>query len=88
MRDLRGIVVDALDRVAGVRTMPELGPRIARGEDVALAALELDSLSRFETLMLIEEALGIELDDDDLAAADTLDAFVACLARRAGGGNG
>ncbi len=87
MTDLRGVVIDALDRVTGARALPEVALKLARGEDVALAALELDSLSRFETLMLIEEALGVELDDDDLEEAATVDVLVARIARQVDGAN-
>lgn len=73
---IRAVVIDALDASAGVRGNPVFAGAIARGEDVRFDALELDSLTRFEVMMHLEEALGIELDDDEVEGAGTLDALV------------
>jgi acyl carrier protein len=77
---IRALLIDALDASAGVRGNPAFAGAIARGEDIGLDALALDSLTRFEVMMHLEEALGIELDDDEVAAAATLDGLVRHLA--------
>ncbi|MGI1663770.1 acyl carrier protein [Palleronia sp. KMU-117] len=78
---IRALVIDALDASAGVRGNPLFAGAIARGEDVPFDVLELDSLTRFEVMMQLEEALGIELDDDEVAGAGTLDTLVGHLAQ-------
>jgi acyl carrier protein len=77
---IRALLIDALDTSAGVRGNPAFAAAIARGEDVGFDALDLDSLTRFEVMMHLEEALGIELDDDEVAAAATLEGLVSHLA--------
>ncbi len=77
--DIRQLVYDALDEVAGLRGQPAFLAALAQGEDVALAALEMDSLTRFEVMMRFEEALGIELDDDDIENVATIGGLVAFL---------
>lgn len=76
---IRALVIDALDASAGVRGNPVFAGAIARGEDVTFDTLDLDSLTRFEVMMHLEEALGIELDDDEVEGAGTLDALVRHL---------
>lgn len=83
-QDIRRIVIDALDAAAGIRGDPRFAGPLLRGDDVAFADLEIDSLSRFEVMMHLEEALGIELDDDEVAEAATLDGLVRHLARAVG----
>jgi acyl carrier protein len=80
-KDIRRIVIDALDAAVGIRGDPRFAGPVLRGDDVALADLEIDSLSRFEVMMHLEEVLGIELDDDEVAEAATLDGLVRHLAR-------
>lgn len=75
--DVRRAVVTALDEIAGLMSNPEIGPALARGEDVPFARFEMDSLTRFEVIMRLEEEFGIELDDDEVLAQDS----VAGLAR-------
>lgn len=77
---IRALLIDALDASAGVRGNPAFATALARGEDIRLEALELDSLTRFEVMMQLEEALGIELDDDEVAAAGSLEGLVSHLA--------
>lgn len=88
---IRKLVVDALDQAAGIRANPAFAAALNAGDDIELAALEVDSLSRFEAMMAIEDALGIELDDDEVMAQQTLDrlvAHVAGLAARSAGAIG
>jgi acyl carrier protein len=77
---IRALLIDALDASAGVRGNPAFAGAIARGEDIGFDVLDLDSLTRFEVMMHLEEALGIELDDDEVAAAATLEGLVRHLA--------
>lgn len=49
------------------------------GADLRFADLEIDSLSRFEFIMHVEEALDLDLDDDDIVALDTLNGLIAYL---------
>lgn len=84
--EIRQLVYDALDEAVGLRGQPAFVAALARGEDVSLAALEMDSLTRFEVMMRVEEALGVELDDDDIEKVATIGGLVAFLeAARAGG---
>lgn len=84
-RDVSGFVLGALDRVAPVLQSPERMRALGQGGDFALDDLELDSLSRFEVMMQIEDALGIELDDDDFAGVTTFRALVAMVESRVAG---
>ena len=81
---VRDLVLDALDKSAGIRANPAFFRQLSNGEDLNLAALEIDSLSRFEAMMQIEDALGIELDDDEVTASETLGQLVALIEAKAG----
>jgi acyl carrier protein len=85
---IRRIVVDALDAAAGIRGDPRFAGSLLRGDDMTFADLEIDSLARFEVMMHLEEALGIELDDDEIAGASTLDGLVQHLARAVAANSG
>ena len=50
---------------------------------MALDDLSLDSLSRFEVIMQIEEALDIELDEDEILAQKTVRGFADFVSQRA-----
>lgn len=82
MTDIRALVIDALDEAAGIRTNAAFARALARGEDIELAAIEVDSLSRFEAIMRIEEELGIEIDDDEMLEQETLGRLVIYLEGR------
>lgn len=88
MTDVRALVIDALDHAAGVRTNAVFARAMAAGEDVPLESIEVDSLSRFEAIMQIEDTLGIEIDDDEMMEQGTLNGLVSYLqglvARRKG----
>jgi acyl carrier protein len=90
--DIRRILIEALDDVAGIRGDPRFADAVLRDGDLSLADLEIDSLARFEVMMHLEEALGIELDDDEIAGAATLDGLVrhlsGAVATGAGDGSG
>lgn len=84
MTDVRRIVLDAMDEVAGLLSNPVVGAEVLRGEDVAFDRIEMDSLTRFEVLMRLETALGLELDDDEVLAQGSLHGLVAHLEARLG----
>jgi acyl carrier protein len=83
MTAIRALVIEVLDEVAGIRSNAAFADALRSGGDMALAMLDLDSLARFEAIMLIEEALGIELDDDELLEQQTLNRLVTFLETRA-----
>ena len=62
---VREMVVDALHRSIQILDHPIHGKAVLKGQDLNFADIEIDSLSRFEFIMHIEEALEIELDDDE-----------------------
>ena len=77
---VRQAVIAALNASAGLSNNAQAATALARGQDVPLALLDMDSLALLEAGMLIEEALEIELDTDEWAGALTLDALVAMIA--------
>lgn len=80
--EIRKAVVDALHAATGVLNDPVAGRTLLAGEDFRFASLEMDSLTLFEMMMNIEEALGLELDADEVAEHETLSALVAWLDSR------
>ena len=82
MSEVRDIVIRALDKASGFLSDPEMALLALSGQDLALDRLELDSLSRFEAMMEIEDRLSIEVDDDEVDGLTTLDALVAFVASR------
>lgn len=77
---VRQAVIAALNASAGLSNNAQAATALARGQDVPLALLDMDSLALLEAGMLIEEALEIELDTDEWAGALTLDALVTMIA--------
>lgn len=77
--DIRGIVVQALDRATGVLNTPDLAREIHGGRDVGFDRLQMDSLSLFEVIMEIEDRLGVELDADEVTRQGSLQGLVAHL---------
>lgn len=80
--DVREVVIRALHKASGFLSDPEMARLALSGGDLELDRLELDSLSRFEAMMDIEERLSIEVDDDEIEGLATLDALVAFMASR------
>lgn len=82
MTDVARLVIDALV-AAGEGDIPAgVMDDLRHGVDVPLTALEFESLSRFEVIMQIEEALDIELDDDEVTAQETVGALIALIEAR------
>ena len=84
MTSIRALVVKALDDTADILSNARFAQALAAGQDIDLEDIGVDSLSRFEAIMQIEEALGIELDDDELAEQQTLNGLVTFLEQRVG----
>jgi acyl carrier protein len=83
MTDVRALVINTLDEVAGVRSNAAFARALQTGDDISLDALEVDSLSRFEAIMRIEEDLSIEIDDDEMVEQQTLNRLIAFIEARA-----
>lgn len=84
MTQTRTVVVEALDKIIGLKGNPVFARAMVAGSDIKLTDLEMDSLSRMEAIMLIEEALNIELDDDEVLEQVTLNGLVDYIERRVG----
>ncbi|MFN7223684.1 MAG: acyl carrier protein [Paracoccaceae bacterium] len=83
MTSVRSVVIDALDKTVGLRGNPVFAAALIAGTDIRLGDLEIDSLSRMEAIMLIEEALCIEIDDDEVLEQDTLNGLISYIEPRA-----
>ncbi|MGF1562291.1 MAG: acyl carrier protein [Geminicoccaceae bacterium] len=66
MRQASEAVIEALKTALGADDDDERVKGLRAGHDMRFDALDLDSLSRFEAIMQIEDRLGIELDDDEV----------------------
>ncbi|MEL6337925.1 MAG: acyl carrier protein [Pseudomonadota bacterium] len=86
MNDAQAIVLKALQEATGQMTEPETLAALERGEDVSFENMVFDSLDRFEAMMMIEEALDIELDDDEVMAQRSFLALSAFVAQKAATG--
>ena len=84
MSSVRTVVLDALDKTVGLRGNPVFAKAMLDGTDIRLNDLDIDSLSRMEAIMLIEEALGIEVDDDEVMEQETLNSLIEFVEGRAG----
>lgn len=84
MSPVRTVVLDALDKIIGLKSNPIYAKALVAGDDTRLSDLNMDSLSRMESIMLIEEALGVEIDDDEVMEQDTLNGLISYLEGRVG----
>lgn len=82
MSKILDLVINALAEASGAKSDDAQIGKLNRGEDVALDELNLDSLARFEVIMQIEEALDIELDDDEVLEQQTVKALVTFIETR------
>jgi acyl carrier protein len=73
----RMAVLDALNSSCGLMERPEFASVIHSGGDIPLSELDLDSLSTYEVIMAIEEALGIDIKPDVVFSATTVSDLVA-----------
>lgn len=84
MTSVRTVVMNALDKTIGLRGNRVFAEAIVAGRDIRLTDLDMDSLSRMEAIMLIEEALDIEIDDDEVLEQDTLNGLIGYIEPRVG----
>lgn len=70
------IVLDAVRQCSNAFDNKEVYSGIKNGNDIAMTDLNIPSLERFEVLMMIEDALNIELDDDDVTGQESLFSFL------------
>lgn len=79
MADVKAVVMQALTDALKQDKAADVVATLERGEDVDFTALDLDSLSRFEVMMQIEDALDVELDDDEMLAQGSVQALITYL---------
>ena len=79
---LRDVVIAALDSVTGVMNIPETARGLMAGQNLAFDTLDIDSLALLEIVMELEDALGVELDADEVAAQGSVDGLAQYLAKR------
>ena len=79
MTDIKAVVLQALNDVVKDEVADEILPQLKAGHDVEFEALDLDSLSRFDVMMKIEDALDVELDDDEMLAQGSVGALITYL---------
>lgn len=77
--DVLEILVEAVEASTGFLNDRAIFQALAASEDVALARIELDSLSTFEIIMALEERLGLELDADQFSPDETLHGLARML---------
>ena len=59
MLSIRALVVKALDDTADILSNARFAQALAEGQDIDLEDIGVDSLSRFEAIMQIEEAKAV-----------------------------
>ena len=83
MDRIETVVLAALRDTTGYLTAPEVETQIAAGADFSFDGWSIDSLSRFEAMMMIGDALGVELDDDQVSAQGSFRALCALVRAQA-----
>ena len=81
--DIRNAVIAALDQTTGLMDRPSLASVVLSGGDFALAELDIDSLSTYEIIMQLEDALGIDISPAAIASTTTLADLVDVVTRAA-----
>ena len=84
MSQVLKVVTTAVAIARGSKPDDEVVTTLTAGADVSLDALGLDSLARFEVIMQIEEALDIELDDDEVLEQQSVKNLVSFIEERIG----
>jgi acyl carrier protein len=77
--NIRQSVLAALDQTCGLMDRPSLVPIALSGEDFPLSDLDIDSLSTYEIVMLLEDEFGIDIPPTAVASSTTLDDLVAAV---------
>lgn len=88
MTDVRKIVVDAVNKVTGFMNNSDHFAIVRDRGHLDLSELDIDSLSQFEIIMEIEEALSVELDADEVFAHSSLNALCTWLDAKVAGDAG
>lgn len=76
------LVVEAIEAATGFLNDRKTYQTLSAGQDLALSALELDSLATFEIIMSLEERLGLELDADAFGPDATIHGLAKLLTSR------
>lgn len=85
MSDILKLVSEALIEASGAKTEDHIIQNLKNGEDVKFEDLDMDSLSQFEVIMRIEDALDIELDADEIVAQGTVKTLANFVEQRSRG---
>jgi acyl carrier protein len=85
MPDILKLVSTALIEASGAKTEDHIIQKLKNGEDANFEDLDMDSLSQFEVIMQIEDALNIELDADEVLAQGTVKTLVDFVEKRSQG---
>ena len=80
--EVRKILITTLGDVVGIRDNGSVAPRLARGENVGIDELEIESLGLLDWAFAIEQETGIDIDSIELRSFHTLDELAAHLAQR------
>jgi acyl carrier protein len=84
-RAVRSMVINALHKTAGMVGGPALAAKLQDPEtDVAIAALEIDSLDGIEWCMEIEAQSGVDLDPVELTTLRSINELVGLIVKRGG----
>jgi acyl carrier protein len=73
----RAVVIEALNTTCGLMNRPELASVILKGGDIELDRLDIDSLSAYEVIMLIEDELDVNVKPTAVFNSRTLSELVA-----------
>lgn len=82
MSHVRETVVNALVKASGKTLSAEIISSIRAGEDLNFDEVEFDSLTRFETIMHVEEVFSVEIDDDEVMENPTLSGLVELIEQK------
>jgi acyl carrier protein len=66
VKNIREIIISAIHESTGFLNDPKFFKSKNDNIDIIFSEIDIDSLSRFEIVMHIEEALDIELDSEDV----------------------
>lgn len=79
---VREIVIEAIELSTGFLNDSSVFNNLKEKRDIKFSEIDLDSLSKFEIIMAIEERLGLELDADEFGPDDSIDGLTRMLTTR------
>ncbi len=82
MSHVRQTVIDALLKASGKTLSAEMISSIRAGKDLNFDEVEFDSLTRFETIMHVEEVFSVEIDDDEVMDNPTLSGLIELIEQK------